>query len=255
MYVVAPVALLSGSDWLYWKARSFLTPGLENSQYPYSHRLRESLRTPVRWLDVGCGHAIFQEWLARRVPPLDLTPHMAVGIDPDRQSLVRHGSFRLRVEGSGEQLPFADRAFTLLTANMVLEHVVEPTVMFREMSRVLAPGGRLLVHTPNAHGYTTALTRLIPKTLRTSVAQLLHNRAEEDVYPTVYRANTAGALRQLATDAGLTISRIEFVHTSPQLIAIPPLMLAELLLIRLLSSRTLSRFRACLIVEFTKPDR
>jgi ubiquinone/menaquinone biosynthesis C-methylase UbiE len=244
---------LSRAESLYWKARSILTPGLENSQYAYSYRLREALAAPARWLDVGCGHAVFQDWLARRIPSLDLTRHTAVGLDPDLTALKRHDAFSLRVEGSGETLPFKDRSFTLVTANMVLEHVADPTVLFHEIARVLAPGGRFLVHTPNANGYTAGLTRLVPKSLRSTVARLLHNRAEEDVYPTHYRANTTKILNALGEQAGLRVSRVEFVQTSPQLIAIPPLMVAELLIIRLLSSPSLARFRACLIAEFVKP--
>lgn len=241
------------SESLYWRTRAVLVPDLENSHYAYALRLRSALDGAERWLDVGCGHSVFPDWLSRRLSPLDLRGRLAVGVDADRSAIQRHPLFKLRVEGNGETLPFRDESFELVTANMVLEHVSDPSSLFTEVARVLKPGGRFIAHTPNAFGYTTALTRAIPSRLRTTIARLLQGRAAEDVYPTHYRANATPALRRLAAASGLDVERIEFVQTSPQLIAIAPLMVGEMLVIRALSTDLLSRFRACLIADFRKP--
>jgi ubiquinone/menaquinone biosynthesis C-methylase UbiE len=243
---------LSQSEALYWKTRSLLVPDLQNSQVKYATRLRAALVSSNRWLDLGCGHAVYPEWLAPRLPPLDLTRHVAVGLDTDRRSLESHDVLKLLVVGDGQKLPFADSTFNLVTANMVLEHTTDPASLFAEVHRVLRPGGRFVVHTPNAQGYTTILTRLIPSRFRRAAVHLLQGRRPEDVYPTYYRANTVSILRELASEARLELERAEFVQTSPQLLAIPPLMLAEMLLIRALEARALARFRACLLVEFGK---
>jgi ubiquinone/menaquinone biosynthesis C-methylase UbiE len=239
------------SDSLYTKARAVLVPGLENSQFTYARSLRRALSRSERWLDVGCGHAIFPDWVG--VPWRDLGGATAVGLDLDRGALEKHHVLRLRVEGDGERLPFGDAAFDLVTANMVLEHVRQPASLFDEVARVLTPGGHFLVHTPNARGYTTMLTRLIPRRLRAPLAYLLQGRLPDDVYPTYYRANRPSALRRLAANAGLRTEDVEYVQTSPQLIAVAPLMLGEMMVIRALSLDTLARFRACLICGFRKP--
>jgi hypothetical protein len=53
---------------------------------------------------------------------------------------------------------------------MVVEH---PALLFEEIARVLRPGGRLLLHTPNATRNTTRLTRLLPGRLLAPVAGVL----------------------------------------------------------------------------------
>ena len=83
------------------------------------------------------------------------------------------------------------------------------------------------MHTPNGRGYTTLLTRLIPERRRAALAKLLLARNQSDVYPTHYRANTTARLQQLADAAALEVDEISLVQSSPQLIAIPPLLLLE----------------------------
>src|SRR5436190_1689026 len=95
--------------------------------------------------------------------------------------IIAEGARQMPPErASGEALPFTDGVFDLVTANMVLEHVAEPERLFREVERVLVPGGRFLIHTPNLHGYTTAVTRLLPDALLAPLAFLLHRRQSED---------------------------------------------------------------------------
>jgi SAM-dependent methyltransferase len=204
-------------------------------------------------LDLGCGHDVLPPWLPARQRDVNAAGWIAVGVDADHSALARHGLFRRKVQADIQALPFREASFDLVTANMVLEHVEHPQRLLAEISRVLRPGGRFIAHTPNAHGYTTLATRLIPKRLRSPLAVLLHGRDTSDVYPTYYRANSRGTLRSLVQTAGLGCPRISYVQTSPQLVAIPPLMILEMLLIRALSIDWLSRFRACLIVEMTHP--
>jgi SAM-dependent methyltransferase len=47
-----------------------------------------------------------------------------------------------------EELPFADAEFDTIVLSDVLEHIPEPERLCREMSRVLLPGGKLLMNVP-----------------------------------------------------------------------------------------------------------
>jgi len=45
-------------------------------------------------------------------------------------------------------LPFGDAQFDTIVLSDVLEHIADPQALCREMARILAPGGRLLMNTP-----------------------------------------------------------------------------------------------------------
>ena len=135
---------------------------------------------------------------------------------------------------------------------MVLEHVERPDIFFQEISRVMRHGAKLLIHTPNVSGYTTALTKLIPPAFRASLAEILLRRRQEDVYPTYYRCNSVEALQDVARTSGLTMESCLYVDSSPQLIRVPPLMVIEMMGIRAMQRSRLSRFRPCLLATFRK---
>jgi SAM-dependent methyltransferase len=183
---------------------------------------------------------------------LNLAGWTTVGIDMDASAIARHTGLRLRVLGNIERLPFRDRTFNLITANMVLEHVEAPDALFAEISRVLADDGMLLVHTPNADGYTTKLTRLLPQALIVPLAGLLLHRAPADVFQTFYRANSVDALTALARFAKLTPVSFRYVASSPQLMRVPPLLAIERRLIRLLQRSALAKYRPCIIATFAR---
>jgi SAM-dependent methyltransferase len=193
--------------------------------------------------------------MAQHDRAIDIARWTVAGIDMDRSAIARHPGLRHRVVGNGEQLPFADNSFNLITANMVVEHVAEPSRLFGEISRVLVPGGRVLLHTPNLHGYTTTLTRLLPEQALAPLARVLLGRKAEDVYPTYYRANSADDVRALAERHGLSVDTCELVNSSPQTVRIPPLMVIELLLMRSMRLPRTARFRACLLATLRKPVR
>jgi SAM-dependent methyltransferase len=240
------------NEHVYWRARAVLAPAVRNSQYAYAERLRAALQGGSgRWLDIGCGHDFLPAWM-REERLLDCGRWSVTGIDMDTQAIARHRGLRHRIVGTGEQLPFTDNTFDLVTANMVVEHVEEPARLFAEISRILRPGGRVIIHTPNAHGYTTAITRLLPDRALVPMARLLLGRKSEDVYPTYYRANSVTALRRLAESSGLHVEACELVNSSPQAMRVLPLVVAELLVLRSLQSRRAERFRACLLTSLRK---
>ena len=96
-----------------------------------------------RILDAGCGSGRNMVQLARR--------GAVTGIEPASQSLevARARALGPVVPGSlDEPLPFDDDVFDLAVALDVLEHVADDGAALRELARVVAPGGRLLVTVP-----------------------------------------------------------------------------------------------------------
>jgi ubiquinone/menaquinone biosynthesis C-methylase UbiE len=90
-------------------------------------------------LDVGCGSG--------RII-LDLPD--AVGLDILHRKLrwlrPRH---RLLVCGSADRLPFADASFSTVVCSEVIEHIPDRPEVLGEMTRVLRPGGVLILGTPD----------------------------------------------------------------------------------------------------------
>lgn len=64
-----------------------------------------------------------------------------------------HVSLHVDVEVDlGGVLPFADASFDTIVLSDVLEHVPRPELLWREMSRLLAPGGHALINVPFLYG-------------------------------------------------------------------------------------------------------
>jgi SAM-dependent methyltransferase len=91
-----------------------------------------------RALDVGAGPAILSGALAPRVAE-------AVAVDPSPAMLAHAPADVVTVVAEGEGLPFEDAGFTLVTCVNSLHHVKDPRATLAEMTRVLAPGGRVVV--------------------------------------------------------------------------------------------------------------
>jgi len=102
-----------------------------------------------RVLDVGCGDGALAGLLAINlgvdVAGVDTT-QLPIGLAQQEFGKRKlRGDFRLI---DGYRYPFTDGAFNAVVCSDVIEHVREPAQMLKEMWRVLAPGGVLVVTTP-----------------------------------------------------------------------------------------------------------
>jgi SAM-dependent methyltransferase len=99
-------------------------------------------------LDLGCGEGYGTALLSEAVGEI-------VGLDVDEAVIAhaaeRYGSANCRFRRyDGERLPFDDAAFDAVVSFQVIEHVPGDRLYVSAVSRVLAPGGRLILTTPNA---------------------------------------------------------------------------------------------------------
>ena len=166
-------------------------------------------------LDAGCGSGrVFQHRQAGNVRP---GVGRIVGVDVTDEPRENE-NLTDATKGDLRALPFRDNQFDMAIVSHVAEHLVDPDAVFAELSRVLKPGGRLLLLTPNRWHYVPLGARLMPH----RVHVLFNNwRGIEtaDIFPTQYRANTAGRLRTLSEQAGLDVESLEQSETEPEYLA------------------------------------
>ncbi len=94
-------------------------------------------------LDVGCGSG---DWL---LSMRELGWEVA-GIDLDENAVIVGKQRGLNVNcGALEQQDFPRDSFDAITLNHVIEHVIDPVATLRECARILKPGGKLVMFTPN----------------------------------------------------------------------------------------------------------
>ena len=106
-------------------------------------------------LDVGCGAGLLAEPLARlgaSVTAIDAAPELIA-------AAMAHA------EGSGLTIDYRDMAveeldgtFDLVTSMEVIEHVADPQGFVRALAARLAPGGLLILSTPNRTAWSKLLT-------------------------------------------------------------------------------------------------
>ena len=97
----------------------------------------------ARALDIGCGVGGTARTLAvqhgARVTGIDLTPEfVAAAADLSRRAGVEGVTF---VQASASALPFEDASFDVATMLHVGMNVTDKAAVFREVARVLRPGG------------------------------------------------------------------------------------------------------------------
>jgi SAM-dependent methyltransferase len=184
-----------------------MRPGWQSSGDQLEALVRGLLTPDSRVLDLGCGRGGLVELIWRDVK-------FAAGLDPDIPSLSEHRAPGMPVlRGVGEHLPFAGDSFDLVVSVWVLEHVKEPLKVLREVARVLRPGGHFVFLTPNLRNPLVAMNRVgkVLPLLQTRLVSRFYGRREADTFPVQYRANTARALRGLATASGLEVAELRVV--------------------------------------------
>jgi SAM-dependent methyltransferase len=123
---------LEDEHWWYRGRRQVLRRVIEQIDLPSNARI----------LDAGCGSGRNMVELARvgEVTGIELSPMSLAA--------ARERGVGEVIEGTVEDLPFADDSFDFAVCLDVIEHLDEDRPTLRELRRVVAPGGWLLVTVP-----------------------------------------------------------------------------------------------------------
>ncbi|MGA9669176.1 MAG: class I SAM-dependent methyltransferase [Terracidiphilus sp.] len=184
-------------------------PGFRGGTLPFLDLCAESIPRGAEILEVGAGA---KNEITEMLSTLGTVT--ALDVDPD----VRNNSSAAKsLVFDGVNFPIADESFDVCVSNWVLEHVADPAAHFREVARVLRPGGVYCFRTPNLFHYVMLSSRLLPHTLHVRFANRLRKMSTDahEPWQTYYRANRPGRLTQLCLKAGLCSPSLTMIEPEP----------------------------------------
>ena len=153
-------------------------------------------------LDVGCGAGLLAEPLTRLGAAVTAIDASAELIDVARAHALGQG---LAIDYRAIPVEAVNGRFDLVTSMEVIEHVADPAAFVRALAMRLAPGGLLIMSTPNA----TAWSRLLTITVAEGIGAVPKGTHDFDKFLAPEQ------LRQLLAVAGLKCIDVEGIAWSP----------------------------------------
>lgn len=153
-------------------------------------------------LDVGCGAGLLAEPLARlgaQVTAIDAASEL---IAVAREHAAGQG---LEIDYRHAAVENLEGSFDLVTSMEVIEHVADPQAFLNSLAARLAPGGLLILSTPNR----TGLSKLLMVTIAEGVGQIPKGTHDHGKFI------TPEEMAVMMAAAGLTVIDSEGIAFSP----------------------------------------
>jgi len=162
-------------------------------------------------LDIGCGRTApnlrNMRGKAARLIGIEL-----VDFTPETKALP---DLELHNNDMANLVDIADASINLAYCRSVMEHIERPEQCYREMYRVLKPGGKFIFLTANIWDYASIIAMLVPNALHPLIVNRTEGREMEDTFPTQYRTNSRRKITRLCQDSGLEIEHFEYLGQYP----------------------------------------
>ena len=156
-------------------------------------RTLATLKYPAPMLDFGCGDGLYTEAIFGKQPHI-FGNDIATGEIPSARD---SGVYKHGVQfADGHGLPYKTGSFGSVYSNSVVEHIPDPQNVLPELSRVLRPGGRLILTVPSdkfrslLHGVTSAANPAAAAAYAVKIDNLLahHHYHRPDEWRQLYAA-------------------------------------------------------------------
>jgi len=174
----------------------------------FRKKILENVSPDMHMLDLGAGAGIVEQMnfkgVVARVCGVDLDPRVINNPYLDEGRMT-----------DAANIPWPENSFDLVFSDNVLEHLADPSEVFKEVIRVLKPGGVFLFKTPNKNHYMPTIARLTPHRFHQFINKL-RGRDEVDTFPTLYRANTKKDVIKLALKVGFKSTNVLRVEGRPE---------------------------------------
>jgi 2-polyprenyl-6-hydroxyphenyl methylase/3-demethylubiquinone-9 3-methyltransferase len=163
-------------------------------------------------LDVGCGAGLLAEPLARlgaEVTAIDAAPEL---IEVAKAHAAASG---LAIDYRAVGVEDLDGQFDLVTSMEVIEHVADPEAFVTDLAARLAPGGLMILSTPNR----TAWSKLLTITLAEGLGKIPRGTHDFDKFidPDMMRGLLAKAGLEVVDFEGIAMSPTRGLHLSEDL--------------------------------------
>jgi methionine biosynthesis protein MetW len=179
-------------------------------------------------IDLGCFNGAFTQELAAAARAT-----RTVGVEwlEEHAAQARARGIEVVAADLNEPLPFEDGSFDLVHTNQLIEHLRSTDLFVRELARITAPDGRIIVSTNNlASWHNIASLTLGFQPLPAHVSDEVHvgnpldprrGQRHADAGQTHLRVFTTRALRELAAENGLkvTAERLNGYYPLPPTVA------------------------------------
>lgn len=212
------------------------------------NRVLNILKPHYLILDVGAGSGFVKEMnykdLAAKVTGIDMDPAVLENPFLDDAYIV-----------NGTDIPFEENTFDVVVSDNVLEHLEFPDQVFSEIARVLKPGGKFIIKTPNKWHYMSLIASCTPHWFHVFYNSL-RGRKENDTFPTQYKVNTPKDIEARANRSGLKVEEIQLIEGRPEYLRISFIPYLFGLIYERIVNRfdALAKFRIVIIAVMVKPS-
>lgn len=160
-------------------------------------------------LDIGCGRTA-----PNLVRLLDLADKL-YGIDVIDFTVASDDRLRLFKNDVRDMKDIPDNSIDVAYSRAVMEHLESPERAYREIARVLKPGGIYIFTTPSIYDYGSIAALIIPNRFHARIVNATEGRPEEDVFPTVFGSNSRRSINRHAKQNGLQVEQLDYIGQYP----------------------------------------
>jgi ubiquinone/menaquinone biosynthesis C-methylase UbiE len=216
----------------------------------YERRIEDLLTPESVLVDGGCGRTapVLKGYVGKAA--------RLIGVDPIEFDREACGPDIELVQAGLDATGLPDGEADLVVSRALMEHVQDPAATYREVFRILKPGGRFMYLAPNLGDYGSLAAWMIPNRMHPWIVEKTEGRSPQDTFPTYFRANSRRAVNRLAEQSGFGVERFEYLGQYPAYLMFNPVaFLVGTAYEKVISSvSALGFLRGWIMVQLRKPS-